>query len=182
MQRCSQCILQPQLIGPAKGEGADDYSTVTRSFKKFCLVCKNFSNQTRQGKSKIMDSKAVLQTIEVNPTSSTWRVSGKLDISPFSVICHLHNLNTSIRSSQIMPDTTKILQNFWLTHVTRLFLEVWWQMHSKSTPMNFRTSKSETLVIWSLLVITDTSLRDTQLYYNLIPLFVNLPRPYWFYK
>ena len=47
------------------------------------------------------DSEAVLQTIEVNPVSSTQRVSGKLSISQSSVVCHLHDLSGKrIRSSK----------------------------------------------------------------------------------
>ena len=34
-----------------------------------------------------MDSKAVLQPIEINPVSSTWRVSGELSIQQSNVYC-----------------------------------------------------------------------------------------------
>ena len=43
-----------------KNEGAFDYSTVTRWFKKFCLSCKNFDNQAKSGRPKTVASEAVL--------------------------------------------------------------------------------------------------------------------------
>ena len=44
-------------------------------------ICKNFSHQVKSIRPKIMDSEAILQAREANPTSSTWRVSGELNIS-----------------------------------------------------------------------------------------------------
>ena len=64
-----------------KSEGAVDYSTVSRWFKKFWLGYKNLNNQARSGRLKTVDSETILQDIEANPVSSTWRVSGKLGIS-----------------------------------------------------------------------------------------------------
>ena len=55
----------------------------------------------------------MLQAIEANLASSTWRVSGELG----SVVYHLNNFGKSLRSRQIVPHITKILQNFWLTLV-----------------------------------------------------------------
>ena len=57
-----------------KDEGTVDHSTVTRRFKKFCLGCMNFDNQVISGWLKTMDSEVVLQDIEANPASNTWRV------------------------------------------------------------------------------------------------------------
>ena len=98
-----------------KDEGAVDYST--RWFKKFYSGGKNLDDQTRSGRPKIVDSKAVLKAREANLVSSTWRVSGEFDISPSSVHHYLHDLGQSIQSCQIVPHVTKILQNFWLTQV-----------------------------------------------------------------
>ena len=42
--------------------------------------CKKFGNHARSGRQKNIDSEAVLQTIEANPTSRTRRVSDKLSI------------------------------------------------------------------------------------------------------
>ena len=65
-----------------KGEGRVDYSTVvTRGFNKFHLRYKNFNDQASSGKPKIRDYESMLQAIEANPGSSTWRVSGELSIS-----------------------------------------------------------------------------------------------------
>ena len=66
-----------------KGEGIVDHSTVTRSFKKFSLGCKKPNDQARSGKPKTIDSKAVLQAVEANPASNTWKVSSKLSIPQF---------------------------------------------------------------------------------------------------
>ena len=81
-----------------KSEDAVNHSTVTRCFKKFCPSCKNLSNQARSGKPKSVDSNAVLQAIEANLASSSWRVSGKLDTSQSSVVCHLHDFSKNIQN------------------------------------------------------------------------------------
>ena len=46
-----------------KGEGTVDHSSVTRCFKKFYSAGKKLDYQTRSGRPKIVDSKAVLQAI-----------------------------------------------------------------------------------------------------------------------
>ena len=54
-----------------------------------------------------MDSKTVLQPIQVNLESDTLRVSGELSISQFSVVRHLHDLSKSIQKCQILPHIFK---------------------------------------------------------------------------
>ena len=54
-------------------------------------VCKNFDNQARSDRSKTVNSEAMLQAIEANLESSTWRVSVKLSISQLSIVGHFHN-------------------------------------------------------------------------------------------
>ena len=58
-----------------------------------------------------MDSKAVFQAKEVNPVSSTWRVSGEFGISHSSVVHHLHDLGKSIWSCQILLHVTIVSLN-----------------------------------------------------------------------
>ena len=58
----------------AKGEGAVDYNTVTRWFKKFYLGCKNLDDQTRSGMSITVYSEVILQAIKASLTSSTLRI------------------------------------------------------------------------------------------------------------
>ena len=50
------------------------------------------------GKTKTMDSKAVLETIEANPACSTRRVSGEFGIALSSVILSLHDVDKSIKN------------------------------------------------------------------------------------
>ena len=64
-----------------KGQVSVDHSTVTSVFKKYCLGCKKLTNQAKSDRPKIVDFKAVFQTIDTNSASSTWRVSGELSIS-----------------------------------------------------------------------------------------------------
>ena len=64
-----------------KDEGTVDYNTVTKWMKKFCSVQRNLNNQATSDRPKTMDSEAILQAIEGNPTSNTWRVSGNFSIS-----------------------------------------------------------------------------------------------------
>ena len=47
-----------------KEEVSVDHITVTRWFKKFCSGCKNLDDQTRLGRLKTMNFKAVFQAIE----------------------------------------------------------------------------------------------------------------------
>ena len=51
--------------------------------RNFVYVVRTY--QARAGRPKTMDSKAVFQTIEANPVSSTLRVSSKLSISQYSM-------------------------------------------------------------------------------------------------
>ena len=57
----------------------------------------------------------MLQAIEINPGSGTQRISRELGISQSIVIRHLHDLGKSMLYCWIVPQFTKILQNFWLT-------------------------------------------------------------------
>ena len=57
-----------------------------RWFQKTCLGCKDFYNQVRLGRPKTMDSDAVLQAIEANLASISWKLSGKFSISKSNVI------------------------------------------------------------------------------------------------
>ena len=84
-------------------------------FKKFCSSCKNLNYHASSGRSKIMDSKAILLATYL--VSSPRRVAGKFGISHSNVICHLHDLSKRIQSCQIMSHVTKILWNFLLTLV-----------------------------------------------------------------
>ena len=96
----------------AKGERSVDHKTITCRLKKFCSGCKNLDNQARLGRPKTIDSELVLQAKETNQASSTCRVSGKLGILQSSVVCRLYELGKGIKSYQIVPHITKILQNF----------------------------------------------------------------------
>ena len=98
----------------AKDEGTADHSTVTSWFKKICSGYKNLNNQLRSGRPKTIDSKAMLQIIDANPTNKTWRVSGEHSISQSSVVCDLHDVGKNIQSYWIVPHVVKILQNLWL--------------------------------------------------------------------
>ena len=69
---------------------------------------KNFNDQSRSGRSKTVESKAVLQPIEANLASSTRRVSGELGTSQPSAVHQLHNLCESIQNCGIVPHSTKI--------------------------------------------------------------------------
>ena len=100
-----------------KSEVAVDYSTITGRLKKFCSGWKNRVDQARSGRSKNLDSEAMLQTIEANMESINQRVSGELSISQSSVSRYLRELSKSTRSCLIVSHVTKILQNFWLTQV-----------------------------------------------------------------
>ena len=106
---------QKRLLNKSGG-GVFDHHTVTRWLKRFCSGC-NPNNQARSDKPKSVDSEVMLQAIRANQASSLWRVSGELGILQSRVVCHHNSLGRSIRSCRIVPYTTKILQNLWLTLV-----------------------------------------------------------------
>ena len=95
---CYNVVKVTKDICCANGEAAVDHSTISRWFKKFLSNCKNLNDQPRLDRPKIMDSEAVLQATETNLVSRTLRVSGKLNISQCSVVCHLHNFGKNIQS------------------------------------------------------------------------------------
>ena len=81
-----------------KDKIAVDQSTINKWLKKFPFGSKNLEDQTRSGRPKIVYLKAVLQAIDANPVSSTWRVSGELGILLSGVVCQFHDLGNSIWS------------------------------------------------------------------------------------
>ena len=95
-----------------KGEESFDHSQLTRWFNKFCLDCKNLDNQARLDRPRTKDSETVLQAIVADSASNTWRVSGELSISEFSLVHHLHELGKSIQSCPIVLQAMKMMQNF----------------------------------------------------------------------
>ena len=95
-------------ICSAKNESTVDHSTVTKWFKIFRSGCKNFGYQKRSLKSKSGDSEAVFEVIESNPTSSTWRESGKLGIVLSSLVCHRHNHGKPSEAAKLCCPTLPI--------------------------------------------------------------------------
>ena len=75
-----------------KSGDAIDHSTVTKSFNKFYLGCKNLNDHIGLK----LDSEAVLQAIDTNPVSRTPRVSGELGISQSIMVSHFHELGKTI--------------------------------------------------------------------------------------
>ena len=63
-----------------KGEHAFDHSTIIKHLKKIRSGHKNLDNKAKSGRSKTVDSEAVLQANETNSTSSPRRVSSELGI------------------------------------------------------------------------------------------------------
>ena len=93
-----------------KGKSAVDHRAVTRLFKKFRSNLKD-DDQALSVWSKTVDNEAVLQIIEENLVSSIQGVSCEFDISQSSVVCHLNDLNKSIRFNWFVLCVTKILLN-----------------------------------------------------------------------
>ena len=111
---------------------AVDHSTVTRGFKKFHLGYKNLDDQEMSSKSTNIDPKAIFQAIKANQTRSTQRVSGELNISQFTKVRYLHELNKSNESSANCalhyPNIAKLLTQlniyphiFWPQHLGLIF-------------------------------------------------------------
>ena len=102
----------------------------------FWSVCKNLDDQARSGKHKTVNSEAVLQTIDANPARSNWRVSGELGLSQSNAVHHLYDLDKSIQNGWIVPDVTKILQNFWLMLKNVLWKIYKWSIFKAVNNMN----------------------------------------------
>ena len=98
----------------AKSRGTIDHGSVTRLFKKFHSSHWNLDEKARSGWPQSMGSQAVLQAIVVKLASNTWRISGELNISQSSVVCHFNNYSKRIWSCWIMTNITEILQIFWV--------------------------------------------------------------------
>ena len=61
-------------ISCVKGEGAVEQSTLTRCFKIYCLGYINLNDQVKPGRSKNVDSEAVLQDIKFDSSLSELRL------------------------------------------------------------------------------------------------------------
>ena len=86
-----------------------------RSWRNVIRITRTPMN--RSDRPKIVDSEAVIQAIQANLASSSWRISGEFCISLSNVVCYLHDLDKNIHSCQIVLTVTKILQNFRLTFI-----------------------------------------------------------------
>ena len=93
-----------------KSEGAVNYSTVTRWFKKFGL---SYKNRASSGRPKILDFETLLLAIEADLLSSAQNIRSSVSLSPVWFITFMA-LVKSIWSCWIDPYITKILQSFWL--------------------------------------------------------------------
>ena len=84
-----------------------------------------------------MDSEEILQGIQANLTSSTWRLPGKLSISKSNVVCHIHNhskkhselLNCSSHNQNI----AKLLTHSGITQILILYIYMHCTKKKKST-------------------------------------------------
>ena len=83
---------------------------------------KDLDDQARSGRTKSLNSKAMIKFIEATLVSTTKRVSGELSISQPCVVRLLHDHCECIRSCWIMPQVIKILQNFWLDCIQSLWV------------------------------------------------------------
>ena len=84
-----------------KSERVVEHRTVTSWFKKFCSSCKNLDNQAKPSRPKTVDFEAVLQAMESNMASSTWRVSGELSISQYSVFITFTTSAKAFRAAEL---------------------------------------------------------------------------------
>ena len=98
-----------QNFSCVKRKGIVDDSTVTWWFKKFCLDCKNLSNQASP---KSMDSEAMHQSIGSHLVSSIRRVSGELSLSFINVVHCLYNLCKSIIAAKVCFTLPKCSKTF----------------------------------------------------------------------
>ena len=90
------------LISPQRSSRCIDGSRI------FGWVARSSTIKQGQVGLKTGDTETVLQAIEANPVSSTWRVSGELSISQFNEVCLVHDLGENIRSYRNVSCATKI--------------------------------------------------------------------------
>ena len=76
--------------------------------KNICMDYMNLNDQERLGRLKIIDYKAMFQAIEVNPVSSTLRVS-RYEVQCFFTVT---NSAKTSKTAKLCLTVTKILQNF----------------------------------------------------------------------
>ena len=126
----------------AKSKGAIDKSVI-RWRKKFRWGCKNLDEWACSDRPESVNFEAVLVVDEANPTSRTWRVSGKLGISQFILVHYLHGLIKSIWNRQNVPHVTKILQNFCSIKLFNFFITTSTQFFFN---ISFLTRKKKNLI------------------------------------
>ena len=89
---------------------------LTRQLKKFRSGYKNVNDQEKLDRPKKLNFVAVpLEQIRI--------VTLELSISQSSVVCYLHGLGKSQRSSRIVSLDTKILKDFWLILIYKLAVD-----------------------------------------------------------
>ena len=73
-----------------------DHCWVTRCLEKFQV-----SLDDQVSRSKIVDFELVFKAIKINPTKSTWKISGELDVSQNNTVPYLHDHDKTFRIAEL---------------------------------------------------------------------------------
>lgn len=86
-------------------EGKDIVSirTAQKWFKKFNEGHTNLEDESRSGRPRTVDTKAILEAVENNPSTSSRVLSHELDIPQTSIVRHLHEIGKVSRSCREVP-------------------------------------------------------------------------------
>jgi [histone H3]-lysine36 N-dimethyltransferase SETMAR len=96
-------------ICQVEGEAIVSIRTAQKWFNRFNEGCTNFKDESRSGRPTIVDSEALLNAVEANPSTSSRRLSAELDIPQTSVVRHLHTLGKiNKRCREVPHDLTEI--------------------------------------------------------------------------
>ncbi len=90
-------------ICKVEGEGIVSVRTAQKWFKRFNEGYTNLKDEPRSGRPTIVDSEALLNAVEANPSTSSRRLSAELGTAQTSVVRHLHALGKINKRCREVP-------------------------------------------------------------------------------
>lgn len=98
-----RAIDAAKKICEVEGDNSVSIRTVQKWFEKFNKGDMGLNDYPRSGRPTTVDSEAILKAVEMNPSSSTRRLSAETGASQPSVVRHLHQHNKRYKSVSEVP-------------------------------------------------------------------------------
>ena len=97
-------------ICQVEGEGKVSNRTARKWFKQFSQGDTNLTDKKRSGRPKTINSEAILNAVEINPSTSTRRLTAELGIPKTSIVRHLHSLGKINKCCREVPHNLTLIQ------------------------------------------------------------------------